>query len=235
MKKLSPKDLLSNFVEEITERMSEQEQSYKDRIAELELENKKYHSRNKELSKDLNELKIRSSSVLECLKTREKQLERYNNLLKLTPGNRDNKVELLEHFTETIIPAITEKIESKYTSKIIEFMNNLVIDEEEEEEEIEEVISPSKIYYVYSHTMAGKDYPYYIGYSANNDNNYKRSKDFSGRSYDWYEYVIKNGGTSNIIVSILEEINSEKAARELEKNYIKYYSEFLVNKAHIPK
>ena len=35
MKKLSPKDLLSDFVKEI----SEQEQSYKDRIAQLESDN----------------------------------------------------------------------------------------------------------------------------------------------------------------------------------------------------
>ena len=71
----------------------------------------------------MNELKIKSSSTLECLKTKEKQLEKYKNLLNITPGTEATKVKLLEYFTETIIPNISGKIESKYTDKIIEYLD----------------------------------------------------------------------------------------------------------------
>jgi hypothetical protein len=138
MKKLSPKDLLSDLVKEIStisERMSEQENSYKDRIAKLESENIEYHTRNRELSKDLSESRIKSSSTLECLKTKEKQLERYKSILNLTPGTDITKVKLLEYFTNEVIPHISNKIGSKYTEKIIEYLDKEILNKEESTDE----------------------------------------------------------------------------------------------------
>lgn len=192
----------------------------------------------KVLEKQIEKLKIENNTYQKIerkLEVSNKRNIRYEKILNITPGTIENKLELLEFFTETVIPFISEKINSSYTSKIIEFMNNNFIEDIEEREEIEEVTtqSNSKIYYVYSHTMAGDKYPFYVGYSANNDNNYKRSKDFSGRNYSWYEYVINNGGIKNIKVKIIAEIDNDKAALDLEKYYIKHYADTVVNINHV--
>ena len=182
----------------------------------------------KQKDKEISELKSKNKGFqyIEIeLETKKKRIKKYEKILHLTPGTISNKLELLEFFTEEIIPIIQEKIESKYTSKIKEFLNKAIINDKES------LVKSN--FYIYSHTMYGDDYPFYIGYSSNTDNTFKRSKNFYSRSPEWKEYVDNNGGIYNIDVKILAEINTIKAALELEKYYIRHYSENLVNKQHL--
>jgi hypothetical protein len=174
---------------------------------------------------------IKTLKTLELkLKTATEKNRKYEEILNLTPGTDSTKVELLEYFTSEVIPHISEKIGSKYTSKIIEFLDNTLSYNFNKNEE-KHLESNSQKYYVYSHTIEGELFPFYIGFSRNIDGDYKRSKDFSTRSYSWFEYIFSKGGFNNVKINskILVEIETEKEALELETYFIKYYSESVVN------
>jgi len=196
----------------------------------VESETLSLNLKNKELAKEINSLKEDNLKLNDRLTTKEKQLERYKSILNLTPGTDTTKVELLEYFTSEVIPHISEKIGSKYTSKIIEFLDNTLSYNFNKNEE-KSLESNSQKYYVYSHTIEGELFPFYIGFSRNIDGNYKRSKDFSTRGYSWFEYIFSKGGFNNVKINskILVEIETEKEALELETYFIKYYSESVVN------
>lgn len=235
------KKVTSDLVKVAILNLEEIEKTY---LAELSSLSEKNNNIKENLSLEILELKdevnklrkertILSKEKEECnilLKTKEKQLEKYKNLLNLTPGTEATKVELLEYFTETIIPYINEKIESKHTSKIKEYLEKGILNKEEYNEK--KSLEPnSQKYYVYSHTIEGEQFPFYIGFSRNIDGNYNRSKDFSTRSYPWFEYIFSKGGFNNVKINtkILVEIETEKEALELETYFIKYYSESVVN------
>lgn len=199
-------------------------------VLEVESEAKSLNLKNKELIKENNSLKDDNFKLSDRLKTKEKQLEKYKNILNLTPGTEVTKVKLLEYFTNEVIPHISEKIGSKYTEKIIEYLEKGILNKEEYNEKKSLEINSQK-YYVYSHTIEGEQFPFYIGFSRNIDGNYNRSKDFSTRGYPWFEYIFSKGGFNNVKINtkILVEIETEKEALELETYFIKYYSESVVN------
>lgn len=76
---------------------------------------------------------INYKGIEKKLEASNKRIIRYEKILKLTPGTPENKVELLEYFTNEVIPHISEKIGSKYTEKIIEYLDKEVLKKEEKE------------------------------------------------------------------------------------------------------
>lgn len=108
------------------------------RLAELAsqvvLETESLNLKNKELIKENNCLKDINFKLSDKLKTKEKQLEKYKSILNITPGTIDNKVELLEHYVSIIVPILCEKAGSKYTSKIMEYLESVIIEDNELED-----------------------------------------------------------------------------------------------------
>ena len=91
------------------------------------------------------------------LKTKEKQLEKYKNILNLTPGTDITKVKLLEYFTNEVIPHISEKIGSKYTEKIIEYLDKEIVNKskEEEEEKLYTLVLGTSLEFLYPYLRCG--------------------------------------------------------------------------------
>jgi hypothetical protein len=104
-------------------------------VLEVESEAKSLNLKNKELIKENNSLKDDNFKLSDRLKTKEKQLGRYKSILNLTPGTDISKLKLLEYFTNDIIPHISEKIGSKYTEKIIEYLDKEILNKEESTDE----------------------------------------------------------------------------------------------------
>lgn len=108
-------------------------------VSLVESEAESLNLKNKELIKENKGLKDCNFKLSDRLETKQKQLEKYKNLLNITPGTNDSKLELLELFTETVIPFISEKIESNHTSKIIDYINTEILNKNKKEEEEEKI------------------------------------------------------------------------------------------------
>jgi hypothetical protein len=81
---------------------------------------------------------------------------RYENILNITPGANENKVELLEYFTNNIIPHISNKIESKYTSKIKEYLDKEILNKEKEEgEELYNLVVGTHLEFLFPYLYSG--------------------------------------------------------------------------------
>lgn len=110
------------------------------------LENQISELKNKEIQYK-NEIK----RIKPILTTAQKKIKKYEEILHLTPGTNENKLELLEFFTKELVPIIQEKIESKYTSKIKEFLIKIINPENEEgkEKEISTLVLGTDLEFLY--------------------------------------------------------------------------------------
>jgi len=179
--------------------------------------NKELNTRNEETKRNYDNLLIKNGNL-------QKRIEKYEEIYSNIPGTtREDKYRLLLFITEEILPWIIESANSRTYKKIVEFWNYFLKKEKSNKKKY------TGGYYVYSHTIIGEKFPFYIGFSRNNDGQYNRSKEFTQRHETWNEYVSARGDKTNIDVNIIGEVKTEEAAIELEKFYIRHYAEDVVN------
>jgi hypothetical protein len=193
---------------------------------------------NTDLKKQLERKKIDVSELKAELRERKIKIDLYdtkcNNQLKriakleevysTIPGTtKEDKSRFLLFITDKILPWIIESANSRTFKKIVEFWDYFLKKEKSNKKKY------TGGYYVYSHTIIGEKFPFYIGFSRNNDGQYNRSKDFTCRHETWHEYVSMRGNNTDIEVNIIGEVKTEEAAIELEKFYIRHYAGDVVN------
>jgi len=214
---------LSKQIASIAKELEELEK-LRPKLKDLEEENKsvlstckKYKTKHNEIVRENNNLLIKNGNL-------QKRIDRYEEIYANIPGTtREAKYRLLLFITEEILPWIIESANSRTYKKIVEFWNYFLKKEKSNKKKY------TGGYYVYSHTIIGEKFPFYIGFSRNNDGQYNRSKEFANRHETWHEYVSARGDKTNIDVNIIGEIKTEEAAIELEKFYIRHYTENVVN------
>jgi regulator of replication initiation timing len=214
---------LSKQIASIAKELEELEK-LRPKLKDLEEENKsvlstckKYKTKHNEIVRENNNLLIKNGNL-------QKRIDRYEEIYSNIPGTtREDKYRLLLFITEEILPWIIESANSRTYKKIVEFWNYFLKKEKSNKKKY------TGGYYVYSHTIIGEKFPFYIGFSRNNDGQYNRSKEFANRHETWHEYVSARGDKTNIDVNIIGEIKTEEAAIELEKFYIRHYTENVVN------
>ena len=159
MKKKTSIDVLSDIeknIKDIENRLQEERKEIDSKISLLTIDKEELHLRNKELSKDLNSAKAKVEGLEAQLEIRNKRVERYQEIFKKLPGTPENKVELLEYFTNEIIPSISKKIESKHTNKIKEYLDKEILNREEEVgEELYNLVLGTHLEFLFPYLIAG--------------------------------------------------------------------------------
>jgi len=159
MKKKTSIDVLSDIgrnIKDMENRLLEERNEIDEKISLLVLDKEAIHLRNKELSKDLTGAKAKIEGLEAQLDIRNKRVERYQEIFKKFPGTNENKVELLEYFTNIIIPHISNKIESKHTNKIKEYLDKELLNKEKEEgEELYNLVVGTHLEFLFPYLYSG--------------------------------------------------------------------------------
>lgn len=157
---------------------------------------------------DYNKLKLDYNNLEEKYNNQRKRIEKYEEIYSTIPGTtKEDKDRFLAFIINNILPWLIESSNSRTFKKVVEFWHNFIKKQRKDKKSI-------RSYYVYSHTIIGETFPFYIGFSRNNDGQYNRSKEYTGRHEKWHEYVNARGNITDM---------------ELEKFYINHYSKSLVN------
>lgn len=177
---------------------------------------KKFKTKYNEIVRENNNLLIKNDNL-------QKKIDKYEKIYSNIPGGtKEDKDRFLSLIANFILPWLIKSSKSRTYKKVVEFWFYFLNKQENDKKYLGG-------YYVYSHTIIGEKYPFYIGFSRNNDGQYNRSKEFTQRHEKWNEYVKTRGNKMNIDVNIIGEVKTEEAAKELEKFYIRHYSVDVVN------
>jgi hypothetical protein len=213
---------LSKQIASIAKELEELEK-LRPKLIDLEEENKSVVSICKNFKTKYNEIVRENNNLLIKIGNLQKRIDRYEEIYSDIPGStRKDKSRFLWFIANVVLPWIMESANSRTYKKVVEFWFYFINKQENDKKYLGG-------YYVYSHTIIGEKFPFYIGFSRNNDGQYNRSKEFTQRHETWNEYVSARGDKTNIDVNIIGEVKTEEAAIELEKFYIRHYAEDVVN------